>query len=115
MGYITDVTEWRIEQGPSKYDLMLAVFDHSCHRPRPVTFGLRNGETEHPAPILVMDVVVTKVERADSFGESWDFEGVSVSASDGSVPNTDGGDKVEGRFNVKCRIGFLKLTQTRKD
>lgn len=56
-----------IESGPSKYDLMLALFDRCSARPRPVTFTFR-AESRKP---VETEVHVEGVEIEDGSGESW--------------------------------------------
>jgi hypothetical protein len=54
-----------IKSGPSKFDLMLALFDCDIDKVRTVSFELSNG-TE-------IEVGISSVEREDGSGESWNI------------------------------------------
>lgn len=61
-----------ITNGPSKYDLMLGLFDRECSRPRPVQFALQIPGRPHP---LGMELHVEGVDIEDGSGESWIITG----------------------------------------
>lgn len=57
----------RIVDGPSKWDLVLGLFDNTMSNPRSVTFTLDNGTT--------LEVVLNEIERKSGSGEDWCFKG----------------------------------------
>ena len=61
-------SEQTIKGGPSKWDLMLALFDGNTGGPRYLDFHLESGK-------LSGAVVVSSVEREDGSGESWNITG----------------------------------------
>lgn len=77
--------------GPSKYDLMLALFDRSANRSRPVTFsgklvvgtagsGSGSGVTWEPMfgkPVAKLEIHILGVSLEDGSGESYCFTGQS--------------------------------------
>ena len=69
----------KITAGPSKYDLMLALFDATGDGPRPVVFNADGGLCG-PGPYTVH---VTSVEREDGSGESWNVRGLWYSQASG--------------------------------
>ena len=85
-----------IVNGPSKMDLMLALFDDGGvgHR-RVIIFTIDGREREGERSIKV---VVNAVEREDGSGESWNFKGYF---SGSNVP-------FEGYYSTKRRKGFIK-------
>ena len=56
----------KITEGPSKWDLMLALFDHKP-RSRRVTFKLEGGQE--------FQLLVLRVQAEDGSGESWNIDG----------------------------------------
>ncbi len=86
------VTE-AIVNGPSKWDLMLAIFDSTSEKPRRVTFVLHDGRR------IEMNLVA--ISREDGSGESWCFEGL-VRLSDGECERL-----LKGYFATRDRRGTL--------
>jgi hypothetical protein len=80
-----------ISGGPSKYDLMLGLFDRECNRPRPVYFKLQIPGRSHPQG---MELHVESVGIEDGSGESW-----IVSGSD-------------WKNNVKYKLYYSTQTRT---
>lgn len=83
-----------IEDGPSKFDLMLAFFDNTASKTRTVCFGLtglNNAYTE---------ANITGLDFEDGSGDSWLFRGY-----------TKLGDlqyKVKGYYSTKTRKGWIE-------
>lgn len=88
-----------IHAGPSKFDLMLALFDRAGSRPRSVQF------TAGPGHSLV-DVVITGVSMEDGSGESWLFEGYER-------PPRDRGTTTPlcGSYRTNTRAGWLSYKE----
>ncbi len=57
--------EFTISNGPSKFDLMLALFDSKQPNLRRVTFHLSNGNK--------LEASISAVQMEDGSGESWLF------------------------------------------
>ncbi len=89
-----------IVSGPSKMELMLALFDSSNQRERPVEFTTqdRGGES------YAYDVRITQVGKEDGSGESWLFEGY-----------TQSGRPVGGYFSTTRRRGHMHIFETLED
>ena len=67
-----------IKNGPSKYDLMLALFDRSMSNPRLVTFILKSTDKSNWwAENMKLSLHITDVGIEDGSGESWCFRGQS--------------------------------------
>jgi hypothetical protein len=87
-----------IKNGPSKYDLMLALFDRKGANTRRVTFEV---DTQKAS----VEVVITGIEAEDGSGESWNFKGFasSVWQNHMSVPR-----RVEGYYSTQSRQGSFR-------
>ncbi len=88
-----------IKSGPSKYDLMLSLFERSMNNPRPVTFVLKatdkaNWWVENRKLVLH----ITQVGIEDGSGQSWCFEG-----------QTDDGTRHKGWFRTDSREGTIAV------
>ena len=83
-----------ITNGPSKFDLMLSLFDGNKKPRRTVTFQIQGGPGE-------IEVAVTMVRQEDGSGESWLFGGHCHN----SIPTLN----VNGYFNTRSRKGWLDL------
>jgi hypothetical protein len=70
------MARFQIVGGPSKMDLMLALFDSSYDKPRPVNFSLIEWPEGQPASgtPLHIQMHVTSVQKEDGSGESWNVE-----------------------------------------
>lgn len=88
-----------IVNGPSKFDLMLTLFDGDSSHRRTVAFLLENPETEPWCGSL--NFVINKVEREDGSGENWLFRGYS-SDTDKNLP-------VKGLFSTRTRKGWIEF------
>lgn len=83
-------THLDIVDGPSKYELMLGLFDSATTRPRPVEFRLSRR--------VALEAHIQSVSREDGSGESWNLEGWVVS-----------GEVFDAYFNTKRRTGHIHL------
>jgi len=83
-----------IKGGPSKWDLMLAVFDGGAEHPRLVMFMVKIED----APILRSFFVrITGVDRDDGSGESFMFRGTALD-----------GRAVQGFYRTDRRTGVIE-------
>lgn len=86
----------KIIDGPSKWNLMLSLFDgDSLHR-RPVFFF-----TDAPAPNGLaprVEVYINIIEREDGSGENWNFDGCLKDST-----------RVKGFFSTSRRRGWLEV------
>jgi hypothetical protein len=103
----TDVQQEAIVRGPSKFELMLALFDHTMTNGRTVTFVVGNGAAMmHEASgrelgltgATRVEVAINEVGRESGDGESWLFKGY--------VPG--GAKSVEGYYSTRTNTGRLK-------
>lgn len=86
---------FNIVGGPSKFDLMLSLFDGNKHPRRTVDFQLE-GVNGH------IRVAITSVEQEDGSGESWNFGGHLWH-------DTEKHWHVEGYFGTKGRRGTMRF------
>lgn len=82
---------FRILNGPSKFDLMLSLFDGNKEPRRTVKFRLEGLKQE-------VEVAITSVQQEDGSGESWNWEG-NLKLAKGR------GYHVRGYFATKGRMG----------
>ena len=101
----------QISGGPSKFDLMVSLFDGSQKPRRTVRFGVDSGRrnpvgprnTEQSGVIYDdMDVDITAIEREDFSGESWFFQGHIANVS---VARRG---RIHGYYSTKTRSGWFK-------
>jgi len=93
-----------ITAGPSKFDLMLSLFDGNKEPRRTVGFMIQSGKSDfHNRTAL--EVAITKVSQEDGSGESWCF--------DGCVVNTRPQFHVTGWFRTSSRGGWVKVVEKR--
>lgn len=92
------MTRYTIVNGPSKWDLMIAFFDRSGVRRRPVTFTMLEGG---PADSWRAQVVINKLAWEDGVGEGFLFEGYLMFLS---VRNS-----VHGYFKTSDRQGWIEI------
>ncbi len=79
-----------ITGGPSKMELMLAMFDSSIDQRRPVTFNYYGG---NPKFVMSELCYISTVGKEDGSGESFNFTG------------TMAGLPIQGRYNIRLRTG----------
>lgn len=99
---------FNITGGPSKWDLMLGLFDNHSRNPREIEFSIVDpvspGHGE-PAVIKKIKVVINGVGRESGNGESWIFNGY-WNLHDPSAPRNP---KVNGYYSTLSRTGWLSL------
>lgn len=78
--------------GPSKFDLMLSLFDGNKNPRRTVEFKLEGARE----PIVV---AITMVQQEDGSGESWNFQG--------HLTNYRRGFDVHGYYSSNSRKGYI--------
>lgn len=99
-----------ISDGPSKWDLMLGLFDNTASSPRQVTFRLDASPREQSelgaswlAELpMTIEVSLNSLQREDGSGESWNFQG-HVRHLGVYVGEAD------GYFSTKHRRGAIHL------
>lgn len=95
-----------ITSGPSKFTLMLALFDRKPANARDVEFTL-SGEG---GPAVTACVVVTRIEVQDGSGESWIFKGyVRRMLPELKKAVSPAPRHVEGQYRTDTRKGWIKL------
>lgn len=87
-----DQLSFNVTGGPSKFDLMLSLFDGNKEPRRTVEFQLEGAR----APIVV---AVTMVQQEDGSGESWNFEG--------HMTNYRRSFRVGGYYSSNSRKGYI--------
>ncbi len=89
-----------IKTGPSKFELLLALFDSRQVNTRKVEFRT-DADT-------LYDAVITSVEREDGSGESWNIRGYLSEKKPGAkIPSPS--TNFEGYFRTDTRKGSLKF------
>ena len=88
--------DFTIIGGPSKFDLMVSLFDGNNHHRRTVRFVLKG-----IAP--GMDVSIGGVQQEDGSGESWNFEG------NVRLKNASRNWNVRGHYSTNDRHGHFKF------
>ncbi len=93
----------KIENGPSKFDLMLALFDNTTQEPRPVIFKLEGGDN-----LSNQSFIINGLERESGSGEDWNFSGfVWLDRIRRISEKTKG---VHGYFSTQTRQGWVEMT-----
>lgn len=82
--------------GPSKYDLMLALFDGDAFNRRKVTFQLDDRQIG-----ATVDFFINEAAREDSSGESWAFKGAGKVAGMSLYAH--------GCFSTQIRSGWIEF------
>lgn len=92
-----------VVNGPSKFDLMLGLFDSKAVNARAVAFQLQDGRC--------IEVVVNAVSQEDGSGESWNIEGRArrLSTDVGPVPPVP--RRLKGYYSTQGRKGWLRWTE----
>ena len=89
------MARFEIVNGPSKFDLMLALFDGNCDHRRIVDFTLLSPQKEHKT----FSCIINDLKREDGSGESWLFAGYF------------GVNPLHGYFSTKHRKGWIKFRE----
>lgn len=66
---------YRIEAGPSKWDLAAALFEHTREHPRLIEFTLIDRGTPDKEYVKL---ALNSIEREDGSGESWNLVGYYI-------------------------------------
>lgn len=90
-----------IVEGPSKYDLMLALIDGDNKHRRTVKFRV---DKSGGLIFLGMTMLINCLEREDGSGERWMFEGYHVLSTGGWVP-------MKGFYDTHVRKGWVERTE----
>ncbi len=99
-------TQTSIIYGPSKFDLMISLFEGNPVPRKKVEFSINTGmTTSAPAGKKLsmtekLELAITGVEQEDGSGESWLFKGYSEKYQ-----------KASGYYNSQTRKGWVKLNQ----
>ena len=94
-----------ISQGPSKFELMMALFDRKSVNTRDVEFRLGANDSA-----LSAHVVITGVEIEDGSGEKWIFKGYVRRVSphpETSIPPPP--SNCRGFYRTDARKGWIEL------
>ena len=86
-------TQSKITSGPSKFDLMLALFDRKGSKPRIVSF------TFEDQGVFPFQVIIEQVGIEDGSGESWMIKGAWVR---GDIRG------FEAHYRTDTRTGWIK-------
>jgi hypothetical protein len=90
-----NVRSFHIVNGPSKFDLMVSLFEGNPKHRRTVSFALEGIREE-------MQVGITAVEQESGGGESWNWQG--------NLHNDKGARyRVKGYFGTKGRTGHFNF------
>ena len=108
-------TQCKIVNGPSKFDLMLALFD-SCSKSgyRRVTFNYIKGDEIDPKNghkicyglSLPIEVLINEVGKEDGSGESWMFKGTIEALEQNRLKTV----QVRGYFHTQHRNGWIQFS-----
>lgn len=93
-----------IIQGPSKFDLMLALFDRKVNNPRHVDFKLSGGN-------VTTFVVINGVEVEDGSGENWIFKGYAKNATATDHQGAKTSSTCFGFYRTDTRKGWIEFVQ----
>jgi hypothetical protein len=96
--------QYSITAGPSKWDLMLCLFDYIHHNAEFTIHAPENGKGLQEVRVVVF---ITSLEREDGSGESWNYEGYLVKM-DGSPVNLQDRN-VKGCYSTQRRSGHIFL------
>lgn len=99
-------TQMTILGGCSKFDLMLALFDHGVANSRVALFTLETGDNTSQ----VAQVFITGVDIEDGSGDSWIFRGILRRL--GRDRNFGPAARnVHGYFHTGTRKGWMKFVE----
>lgn len=96
------MAHFNITDGPSKFDLMVALFDGDCRHRRMVRFSLEDPEASPKyGDIPDHEFVINGFTREDGSGESWNFTGY--------YPGSSQGAPCKGTFSTQIRKGWIEF------
>lgn len=99
----TENQEFDIESGPSKFDLMVSLFDNTmCREHRTVEFSVKVRTSSPKSSPAKINVQIHGVEREDGSGESWNFTGLIIT---GGPFN----ERITGYYATRSRRGYIKI------
>ena len=87
-----------ISEGPSKFDLMLALFDGDVHNRRKIIFTITDEGKIRSYP---GKTTINCVTRESGDGENWLFEGLGETALCETI-------EVHGYYSTKLRTGWIE-------
>jgi len=102
------MTHVRIVNGPSKFDLMVSLFDGDCNHRREVKFHTerpeksphRSGLMDYPIMVNTYPaIVINGIERESGGGENWNFQGFLLGVDCCNV---------KGYYSTQTREGWLE-------
>lgn len=99
------VTQYQITDGPSKWDLMLALFDGDSASRHRVRFSNELVDPRYPA---VVYVCIDELSREDGSGECWNFKGRAYQGVNEWKHLTN--CKVGGFFTTRQRGGHISVS-----
>jgi hypothetical protein len=91
--------QYNIIGGPSKFDLMISLFDGALSATKPVEFCVND------CPLQIKRIRIVSIGREDGSGDSWNFTGVDT--------ETTPALRVEGYYSTKNRKGRIRLASRR--
>lgn len=101
---MTSTDNTKISSGPSKFDLMVSLFEGNQNPRKTVRFKVDSGQRKPRGPrntdeIIYndVDVAITLIAHEDGSGESWLFEGYIHGISRGNI---------HGYYSTKNRSGW---------
>ncbi|MFA6105284.1 MAG: hypothetical protein WC725_01640 [Patescibacteria group bacterium] len=89
-------TQVNIVDGPSKFDLMLALFENRTRPPKTLYFRCQRDDK---MKTFLLSVNITSLTREDASAESWKFEGCFTSTQ----------RPVSGQFRTDTRKGYVLI------
>lgn len=92
------MARYDITNGPSKWDLILALSDGDYHHRREISFSLQ-GISERVVAGFTLQFLINELQREDRSGENWNFRGTVPAFPD---------DPCHGFFSTKTRKGWIK-------
>ena len=96
-------TTFEVMSGPSKFDLMVSLFDGNSRTQKWADFQVKIENSETKFPILV-HLRMIGVTREDGSGESWNISFFFKGTHDARAEH--GG---HGHYSTRTRKGFLKI------
>lgn len=88
-----------ITNGPSKFDLMVSLFDGGVRNRRPVLFTYSNKNQ--------IRVVINWLDRDSGDGENWSFCGYETRCDKGGEPVSS--NHIRGFYSIKERTGWIDI------
>lgn len=96
------MARYDITNGPSKWDLILALFDGDYHHRREISFSFQ-GISERVVAEFTLQFLINELQREDGSGENWNFRGYGATVP--AFPD----DPCYGFFSTKTRKGWIEM------